>query len=131
MSDPIKTAQIILAEAGKGRLPRLDVEDFADLAEDYLARAGSAQTLGQTGRLYVSLAAASAYGGALRIHNDELARQELHEILLDAKRTSDGSWRVRKRSTGLDVTARVADEGRLLVVTTVSVRDANMGGRRG
>lgn len=134
MGDPIKTANMILADSGQRppRLPRLEVEAFAELARAYLAKTG-AETLGGTGRLYVSVSAAREYGAAERITSDEDARRELHEILLDAKQsTSDQtSWRVRKRSTGLDITARVASEGPLLVVTHVSVRDANVGGRRG
>ena len=133
MTDPIKLAQMILAEAGNNRLPRCSPEDLAALARDYLARSGGAATLGQTGRLYVSLAAAREYADAERIAGDEEARRELHELLLDARQdaTDPTSWRMRRRSEDLDVTARVAEDGRLLVVTHVSVRPANLGGRRG
>jgi hypothetical protein len=132
VTDLRKTAEMILAEAGANRLPRLPIEDFAELAREYL-RIMDGRTLGGSGRLFVSVSAAREYGAAERITSDEDARRELHELLLDARQsTSDASlWRARKRSTGLDVSARVASEGKLLVVTHVSVRDANVGGRRG
>lgn len=104
---PAKTAHRILAEAGQRptRLPRLDVEAVAELARAYLAfeagRAGA--TLGEAGQVYVSLAAVEAYANHEQLANEQ-ARRELAELLL---------------------------EGRLLVVTHVSVRDANVGGRRG
>lgn len=91
-------------------------------------------TLAETGQVYVSLAAAREFARAEQITSgDEAARRELTELLLDAKEslTEPGKWRARKRSSGMDVTARVVCEGRLLVVTTVGVRDNNAGGRRG
>lgn len=91
-------------------------------------------TLAETGPIYVTLAAAREFARAEQITaGDESARRELTELLLDAREstTEPGRWRMRKRSTGLDVTARVARDGRLLVVVSVSVREANIGGRRG
>ena len=91
-------------------------------------------TLADTGQIYVSLAAAREFARAERITSgDEAARRELTELLLDAKQSTSepGKWRARKRSTGVDITCRIVCEGRLLVVTAIDVRDANVGGRRG
>lgn len=130
MSDPIKTAQTILAEAGKQRMPRLDVDAFAELARAYLATRGD--TLATVGQIYVTPTAAAAFAAVERIYSDEDARRELTELLIDAKQEEDETrWRMRVRSTGLDIQARVSREGRLLVVTHVNVRDGNVGGRRG
>jgi hypothetical protein len=91
--------------------------------------------LGETGQVYVTLAAARVYAAheGLEI---ESARRELTEDLLDARaagetRTGAERWRFRRRSAGVDISATVAREGRLAVVVAVSVRDHNVGGRRG
>ena len=137
MTDPRKTAQRILAEAGQRppRLPRIEIDDFAALARDYLSRTGEAgpNRLGDVGAIYVTMAAARKYGAAERIADDDLARRELTELLIDAKPDANRpeQWRARRRSTGLDITATVAQDGRLMIVTDVSVRAANVGGRRG
>ena len=139
MDNARKTAEKILARLGEHRAGKLPVDrqsvpiaELEDLARAYIATSSVGGTLGQTGRLYVSLTAAREYGAAERINGDEEARRELTEILLDAKQTERiDTWRARKRSTGLDITALVAIEGKLLVVTHVTVRDANVGGRRG
>jgi hypothetical protein len=59
----------------------------------------------------------------------EEARRELTELLLDAKcneeaPSADGLARYRARSgtSGLDISAMVAREGRLLIVVSASVR---------
>jgi hypothetical protein len=76
--------------------------------------------------VYVTLSAARAFAraGGYGEHEIEAARRELTELLLDARQSaSDPSrWRARKRSTDLDITAIVAREGRLYVVTSVSAR---------
>jgi hypothetical protein len=56
-------------------------------------------------------------------HEIEVARRELTELLLDAKRQPDARmWRARKRSTKWDISAIVEHEGRLLVVTFISAQ---------
>ena len=82
----------------------------------------SSTTLSARGQIYVSLAAAQQYASARRLQPEE-ARRQLTELLLDAKPRDDGSYRARSRSTQIDITARVAVEGRLLVITTINVRD--------
>jgi hypothetical protein len=83
-------------------------------------------TLASTGAVYVTLAAARRFRelGGYGEHELETARRELTELLLDAKQsTADPSrWRARRRATDLDLTAIVAREGRLLVVTSVNAR---------
>lgn len=78
------------------------------------------------GAVYVTLSAARRFAeqAGYDEHELEAARRELTELVLDAKQsaTDPSQWRVRKRSTDLDLTCRVAREGRLLVVTSVSVR---------
>ena len=82
--------------------------------------------LGDTGQVYVTAAAAMVYADELRMRPEE-ARRELTELLLDAVPGAGGSgtieqWRYRRRSTGLDISARVTREGRLAVVVSVTVR---------
>lgn len=91
------------------------------------------QTLAEIGQIYVSLAAAREFARAERITDGEAARRELTELLLDARQSphDPSLWRMRRRSTGLDISARIKIEGRLYVVTTIGVRDSNVGGRRG
>lgn len=83
-------------------------------------------TLAETGAVYVTLSAARRFAelGGYGPHEIEAARRELTELLLDAKQsmTDPSRWRARKRSTDLDITAIVAREGRLLVVTAVNAR---------
>lgn len=136
MTPTQKTAERILAEHGQRRpTPRLPpIEDLADLARAYIKLAGEPrETLADGETLYVSLEAAREYGAAERIHNDEVARRQLTDILIDASQAADDPtlWRARSRSSGLDISARVAIEGRLLVVTTVNVRSFAGGGRKG
>lgn len=138
---PSQIAQQILARLGEHRAGKLPperrtytIEQLEPLARDYLSRTGSTgERLSDYGAVYVTLTAARQYGAAERIHDDERARRELTELLVDAKPVADrvDQWRMRKRSTGLDVTARAAKDGGLMVVTHVHVRDANVGGRRG
>lgn len=143
MTDAEKIAQKILAELGKLRAGKLDrperqsiaLAELEPLARDYLAAKGAGGArLMDAGPVYVSLAAAREYARAESIvSGDEAARRELTELLVDAKQsTTDlAQWRFRRRADGVDITARVAREGRLLVVTSISVRDINVGGRRG
>jgi hypothetical protein len=88
-------------------------------------------TLGSRGQIFVSLAAVTTYATARKLQ-PEAARRQLTELLIGAKLQSDGSYRYRKRRVGLDVdiTARVAVDGALLIVTSVSVREYNQSGRR-
>jgi hypothetical protein len=93
------------------------------------------ERLGETGQVYVTYAAAATYAAELGLRPEE-ARRELTELLLDATRPESSAWeaperwRRRSRSSGVDVTARVAREGRLAVVVSVSVR-SGYGPRRG
>lgn len=81
----------------------------------------AAPTLGQRGQVFVSLTAAQQHAAARDLPL-ETARRELTELLLDAREASDGSWRARKRSLDVDVSARVSQEGALLVVTYAHTR---------
>lgn len=115
------------------RLPPLG--ELLELAEAYVAEVGDGSegslrpTLGETGQVFVTIDPARAFGAEERL-TDEAARQDLTELLLDAKQSEPGLWRVRRRSHGLDISARVRQVGRLLVVEHISVRPANMGGGR-
>lgn len=89
--------------------------------------------LGQRGQIYVTLAAGQTFArdkdrakGPMQI---EEARRELTDLLIDAKCTREAEgpgavaqYRARSRTTGLDISAQVTTDGRLLVVTSVSVR---------
>jgi hypothetical protein len=141
-NDADKTAQTILRRLGEKRAGTLapdryvlPLEELEALARDRVAASGSRTTLGQTGQIYVSVAAAREFALAERITaGDESARRELAELLIDAKPSPSDpdQWRMRSRSSSLDLTVRVAREGRLLIITHVAVRDVNMGrGRRG
>jgi len=86
------------------------------------------QLLGATAQVYVTMAAAQTYAAARGLAI-EAARRELTEYLLEARRPEgsvqeDGPelWRFRRRSTGVDISARISREGRLAVVVAVSVR---------
>lgn len=117
------------------RLPPLD--ELLELAEAYVAEVGDGSegslrpTLGETGQVFVAIDPARAFGAEERL-TDEAARQDLTELLLDAKQSESepGLWRVRRRSHGLDISARVRQVGRLLVVEQISARPANVGGGR-
>lgn len=93
--------------------------------------------LGDVAHVYVTLAAARAYAEARSLGEEE-ARRELTELLLDAHRVgepgdSPEQWRYRKRSAGVDLTARIVHEGELAVVVAVSARRPTRGpggGRR-
>ena len=92
---------------------------MASVAED------SRPTLGQTGQIFVTYAAARNFiePGGYQEHELEAARRALTELLIDARQqTEPESWRTRKRSTKLDISAIVKPEGRLLVVTFVSAQ---------
>jgi len=86
----------------------------------------SRPTLSETGPIYVTQAAARQFLAVrgYQDHEIETARRELTELLLDAKQQPSVAhmWRARKRSTKLDITAIVKQEGRLLVVTFISVQ---------
>lgn len=81
--------------------------------------------LGESGQVYVTLAAAQTYArfAGMLI---EAARRELTVLLLEAKLQRDGEpshWRARTRETGLDISATVKREGPLLVVLSCNVRE--------
>jgi hypothetical protein len=86
----------------------------------------SRPTLGETGQIYVTLAAARQFmeGAGYQENELETARRRATELLLDARpRQADPRmWRARKRSTKLDISALVEQEGRLFVVTFISVQ---------
>jgi hypothetical protein len=82
----------------------------------------SRPTLGQTGQIFVTYAAARLFiePGGYQEHEVEAARRALTDLLIDARQQTDPhSWRTRKRSTKLDISAIIQPEGRLLVVTHV------------
>lgn len=85
-------------------------------------------TLGQTGQIVVSQAAAEQYAEARDLGMEE-GRRELTALLVSARRSGNQpasgaeGWRVRSRPLGLDVTALVTREGPLAVVVHVHVRD--------
>lgn len=128
MSKPIQreSARRVVArlrqQAGY-EIPRLPpFQDLLDLADAYLAEVGGGQNdtrerLGDTGQVYVAPATARAYEQTARTGDLERARQELTEVLLDAKQSDKhGTWRARRRSDGIDLFARVVPRGRLMVV---------------
>lgn len=82
-------------------------------------------TLGQAGQIFVTYAAARSFiePGGYKEHEVEAARRALTELLIDARQQTDPqSWRTRKRSTKLDISAIVQPEGRLLVVTYITAQ---------
>ena len=83
----------------------------------------SRPTLGQTGQIFVTYAAARSFigPGGFQEHEVEAARRALTDLLIDARQHQGDphSWRTRKRSTKLDISAIVQPEGRLLVVTHI------------
>ena len=84
--------------------------------------------LGAQGQIFVSLAAARSYASATGTQPEE-ARRELTEYLIDARVTGEEgdtlTVRARSRGTGLDIQARVAVDGRLLVVVHVHARETS------
>jgi hypothetical protein len=90
--------------------------------------------LGDTGQIYVTWdAAESAHAEHDRWHSPGAAARELTALLLDATAgagdrgmwESPERWRFRRKSVGLDITARVTRQGRLAVVESISVRALN------
>jgi hypothetical protein len=83
-------------------------------------------TLGETGQIYVTAAAARRFLEAreYKEHEMETARRELTELLLDARQLQNDprTWRARKRSTKLDISAIVEPDGRLFIVTFITVQ---------
>lgn len=82
-------------------------------------------TLGETGQIFVTYAAARRFiePGGYKEHEVEAARRALTELLLDARQQPNrGTWRTRRRSTKLDISAVVEPEGRLLVVTFIDAQ---------
>jgi hypothetical protein len=82
-------------------------------------------TLGETGQIFVTYAAARSFiePGGYKEHEIEAARRALTDLLIDARQQPNrGTWRTRKRSTKLDISAVVEPEGRLLVVTFVDAQ---------
>ena len=113
-----------------------------DRADDARARGQRAEQreaqiaagpLGTTGQVYVTYAAAQDYAARADLQIEE-ARRELTELLLDAtaRAAEPGRpepWRLRSRTAGLDISARVVTHGRLRVVVSISVREYNRSGR--
>jgi hypothetical protein len=65
----------------------------------------------------------STIRGGYKEHEIESARRALTDLLIDARQQPDrGTWRTRKRSTKLDISAVVEPEGRLLVVTFIDAQ---------
>lgn len=80
----------------------------------------------ETGQVYVTLAAAQEYAHLQRLQVEQ-ARRTLTEYLLEATRSGDvwdqaEGWRYRRKSSGVDITARVVREGRLAVVVAINAR---------
>lgn len=116
----------------------LDVERANPSNPSNSSKSSQRRRLGTTGHIYVTYAAAATYAAALGLRPEE-ARRELTELLLDATRPENAAWetperwRRRSRNAGVDITARVAREGRLAVVVSVSVRSGyspRRGGQR-
>jgi hypothetical protein len=136
--DPSRTARYILQQAGMAAPRTPPIDELATLAHAYLdgAPAAPASATDERDRLadgdvlYVSDAAARQFADAERIVSVEQARRRLTELLIDATQHRDdlSRWRARSRSSALDITARVAIEGRLLVVTHVEVRPLRSSG---
>lgn len=129
-SPSYKIAHHILAQAGQPDPQPPPLDQLAELAREYLRLApGARETLSDVPALFVSLGAAREFGAAMRHANDETARRRLTELLVDAKQsaTDPAEWRYRNRATAIDITAHVAVEGRLLVVTHVHVRPYSPG----
>jgi hypothetical protein len=85
----------------------------------------SRPTLGETGQIFVTYAAARSFiePGGYKEHEIESARRALTDLLIDARQQPNrGTWRTRKRSTKLDISAVVEPEGRLLVVTFIDAQ---------
>ncbi len=87
-------------------------------------------TLGDTGQILITQAAAREYAEARRV-GVEAARREITVLLAAARRTTaprgDGrcdleGWRARSRPLGIDISAHVSREPGLAVVTHVGVR---------
>jgi hypothetical protein len=61
--------------------------------------------------------------GGYKEHEIESARRALTDLVIDAREQPNrGTWRTRKRSTKLDISAVVRPEGRLLVVTFIDAQ---------
>lgn len=123
MSDPTRTAHYLLTQS---RLPSARVPPIAELAElarSYLATREGGEALADQGIVYISHAAAVTYARDQDLGTEE-ARRELTELLADAKQsqTDPDKWRFRSRTESIDITALVARDGRLLVVTVVEAR---------
>lgn len=86
-----------------------------------------ARTLGDTGQLYITQAAARAFGEYVGLPT-ESARRRLTVLLLDATRprsareAGEERWRARSRRSDLDVQCMVVREEGLVVVTHAWVR---------
>ena len=82
--------------------------------------------LATMGQIYVTLTAAEQYAAQRRLRPEE-ARRELTEVLAEHARvvdeTSPMRVRARSRVNQIDVSARVAREGVLLVVVSIDARD--------
>ena len=87
--------------------------------------------LGQTGHVYVTLAAAEQYAEAHRLGLQiERARKELTVLLLRASRPEGDqdrdrgreTWRRRSKSEDIDITATIVREGPLAVVVGINAR---------
>ena len=91
-------------------------------------------TLGESGQIVVSDAAARQYAAARRLGIEE-ARRELTALLMDARQTRSQpvtgaeGWRRRSRTHHVDIDAHVDRQGRLAVVTHVHVRPLQPRGR--
>lgn len=81
--------------------------------------------LSTEGQIYVTLRAAEEWLAANDFGGVEEARRDLTELLMDAHRVDSQPDQVRYRSRheGIDLQAKVVEEGRLLVVLSIYVRE--------
>lgn len=88
-------------------------------------------TLGATGQVYITLAAARRFADFAGRGIEE-ARRELTEIAIEAKRVGDRSdpeqWRYRKRSEDIDISLVVSREPPLAVIVSINCRGHVTGG---
>ncbi len=122
---PAQTARYITAQSGQA-VPRIPpIAELAALARAYTAQED--RSTAPTGApLYVSLAAAHQYAAHIGAGREDIetARRKLAQLLVHARpsQTDPTLYRARRRSSGVDISARVQPDGELLVVTTIEVR---------
>jgi len=123
LADDLRAA---IEEASRGdgiTLTRSQIRRWAETGE----WPWKTKRLASRGQVYVTYAAAKRYQAQRGLADLEEARRELTTHLLDATLVGDGDgktthWRFRSRASGLDVSAVIVREGRLLVVLSINAR---------